>query len=341
MSLDSPASSNAPAKAPSPITVHVSHRGTTHTLSLLPTDTLALLASQLALLTDVPRTNQKYLFKGKKVSPGAEEDDASPGEGSEGPGDGQRTLEDLGVREGVKLTLLGATRTEVGGMHAAEDEQRRVERILRERAQRGTVKVRSTASAAPTPFLRIALHSTLPHSTPAHALLTRLSTDPAVQSVMAAHQFTVGMLTELAPHENPDLLGLNVNKGEVVKLRVRTDAYDGTRAYGEVRRVLCHELAHNVWGDHDDNFKTLDSQLTKEVAAFERAAREGAHTLDPRAADAYVPPEGSYSDFVYAPPVEREKEARAQILGGTKQEGDSAEDRRRLAREAAERRAAR
>jgi hypothetical protein len=36
-------------------------------------------------------------------------------------------------------------------------------------------------------------------------------------------------------------------------LRLRTDAYDGFRLYSEVRRVLCHELTHNVWGDHDDN----------------------------------------------------------------------------------------
>jgi len=34
-----------------------------------------------------------------------------------------------------------------------------------------------------------------------------------------------------------------------------------------------------VWGDHDDKFKTLNSQLNREVAQFEVSAREGAHTL--------------------------------------------------------------
>lgn len=70
---------------------------------------------------------------------------------------------------------------------------------------------------------------------------------------MQKHKFTVGILTELAPHEHPELLGLNVNAGQQIKLRLRTDAYDGFRVYREVRRVLCHELTHNVWGDHDNN----------------------------------------------------------------------------------------
>lgn len=70
---------------------------------------------------------------------------------------------------------------------------------------------------------------------------------------MQTHQFSVGLLTELAPHEHPELLGLNENRGEKIKLRLRTDKYDGFRLYSDVRRVLCHELTHNVWGDHDEN----------------------------------------------------------------------------------------
>ena len=73
---------------------------------------------------------------------------------------------------------------------------------------------------------------------------------------MNSHRFSVGLLTELAPHEHPELLGLNVNGGQSIKLRIRTDRYDGFRSYRETRRVLCHELAHNVWGDHDNNVST-------------------------------------------------------------------------------------
>jgi len=70
---------------------------------------------------------------------------------------------------------------------------------------------------------------------------------------MLTHQLSVGLLTELAPHEHPELLGLNVNAGQAIKLRLRTNQYDGFRSYNEIRRVLCHELAHNVWGEHDNN----------------------------------------------------------------------------------------
>lgn len=74
---------------------------------------------------------------------------------------------------------------------------------------------------------------------------------------MTLHRFSIGELTELAPHEHPELLGLNENKGERIKLRLRTDRYDGLRSYLDVRMVLCHELTHCVWGDHDDNVRSL------------------------------------------------------------------------------------
>ena len=73
---------------------------------------------------------------------------------------------------------------------------------------------------------------------------------------MQQHKFAVGLLTELAPHEHPNLLGLNVNAGQAIKLRLRTDNYESFRLYSDIRRVLCHELTHNVWGDHDNNVST-------------------------------------------------------------------------------------
>lgn len=60
-------------------------------------------------------------------------------------------------------------------------------------------------------------------------------------------------------------LGLNRNKGEVIELRLRTDAGDGYRDYKTIRNTLCHELAHNVWGEHDRNFWDLCGRIQKEV----------------------------------------------------------------------------
>ena len=89
---------------------------------------------------------------------------------------------------------------------------------------------------------------------------------------MRQHRFAVGLLTELAPHEQPHLLGLNVNAGQAIKLRLRTDRYDGFRLYADVRRVLCHELTHNVWGDHDNNVSPLASCAGDEGAGADGEA---------------------------------------------------------------------
>jgi hypothetical protein len=159
---------------------------------------------------------------------------------------------------------------------------------------------------------------------------------------MQRHRFSVGVLTELAPHEHPELLGRNVNAGQAIKLRIRTDVYDGFRVYREIRKVLCHELAHNVWSDHDENvrpflpsdefiidfypfqFKELNSKLNKEVAEFERSTSEGTHLMD--------------SGDVYEPSLEHEVEAHAHVLGGSGiasvSLNESREDRRRKVLEA-------
>ncbi len=86
---------------------------------------------------------------------------------------------------------------------------------------------------------------------------------------MRTHKFSVGLLTEMDPaahttHESRTL-GLNRNRGEVIELRLRTDAYDGYRDYKTIRKTLCHELAHNVWGEHDRNFWDLCRQIEREV----------------------------------------------------------------------------
>ena len=86
---------------------------------------------------------------------------------------------------------------------------------------------------------------------------------------MRKHQFSVGLLTEMDPaahttHEGRTL-GLNRNAGEVIELRLRTDAGDGYRDYKVIRKTLCHELAHNVWGEHDGRFWKLCREIEAEV----------------------------------------------------------------------------
>ncbi|KAF9818272.1 hypothetical protein IEO21_02900 [Rhodonia placenta] len=263
-----------------PIELNVSHRGTTHRLSLLPNDTITALQARLEELTSMPPSLQKLLYKGKK--PHLQDDD---------------TLSQAGFKNGIKIQLIGPTAEELGGMRAVEDERNRRERIMRERAAKSPIKVRprtrdvrstgSPMAESKYEFHRIEALNHLPDPPAARTLLTRLANDPAIRHVMQKHSLAVGVLTELAPHEHPNLLGLNVNAGQAIKLRLRTDRYDGFRLYGDVRKVLCHELTHNVWGDHDDNFKEMNSRLNRDVLEFERSLADGTHTFMP--GDAYEP----------------------------------------------------
>lgn len=71
------------------------------------------------------------------------------------------------------------------------------------------------------------------------------------------------------------LLGLNRNRGQVIELRLRTDAYDGWLKYKDVRKVLCHELAHNIHDEHDEKFWALFHKLEREVVDLDPFGKRG------------------------------------------------------------------
>jgi hypothetical protein len=267
-------------------------------LTVSPTTSLAELQTTLEELTGVPPHLQKLLYKGQKKVAG----DTSV-----------VSLEAVGMKDGAQIKMLGSSQKEVDSMLGIEEEKRKREMIMKQREARGPTKVRSigtgSSSSLSYRFHNIVPLGHLPNPSAATELLTRLSEDPAVRHVMQMHRFSVGTLTELAPHEHPELLGLNENRGQTIKLRIRTDRYDGFRLYSEIRRVLAHELTHNVWGDHDDNFKQLNSQLNREIAQFERDQKRGTHSFN----------EGE----VYEPEIEAYG-ARSQLIGGSNVLGGSA-----------------
>jgi len=99
--------------------------------------------------------------------------------------------------------------------------------------------------------------------------LKELSEDPGILGVMKRHDFQVGCLSEMPPDgkvgvDSECVMGLNKNAGQEIFLRVRTDDGQGLRSYQSLVPVLLHELTHNVWSGHDNNFKTLCSQLTRD-----------------------------------------------------------------------------
>lgn len=145
--------------------------------------------------------------------------------------------------------------------------------VTRSRIARLKPSQRATADDLNYTFHTLRPLPHLPNSAHSLAFLERLKNDPGIRATMRAHRFSVGLLTEMDPashttatHESVTrILGLNRNKGEVIELRLRTDAYDGWRDYRVIRKTLCHELAHNVHSDHDGEFWKLCRQIEKEV----------------------------------------------------------------------------
>lgn len=80
-----------------------------------------------------------------------------------------------------------------------------------------------------------------------------------VAPILHMNKFKVGALCEMYP-KNPNLLGLNVNRGQKILIRLRYHSND-KRFYplGDLIGTMLHELTHNLYGPHDAKFyKFLD-----------------------------------------------------------------------------------
>ena len=80
-----------------------------------------------------------------------------------------------------------------------------------------------------------------PHYAERRALLERLTKDEGILQIMAkdGRDLSCGNLTELHPHTQSDLLGLNENSGQQISLRVLTDDLSGCRSV-RFPRLLLH-----------------------------------------------------------------------------------------------------
>ncbi|XP_057433520.1 DNA-dependent metalloprotease WSS1 [Lotus japonicus] len=85
-----------------------------------------------------------------------------------------------------------------------------------------------------------------------------------VQPIMRKHNWRVKLLSEFCP-SNPALLGVNVNAGVNVKLRLRRPNRDSEfYPFDEVLDTMLHELCHNAHSSHNAAFYKLWDQLRKE-----------------------------------------------------------------------------
>ncbi|KAK0208675.1 WLM domain-containing protein [Desarmillaria ectypa] len=93
-----------------------------------------------------------------------------------------------------------------------------------------------------------------------------------VKPIMRTHKWVLPTLAEFFPDQS-NLLGMNVNMGQNILLRLRP-AYSPESFLNveEVIQTMLHELTHNVHGSHDDKFYKFLSGLQDE---YEQLVRTG------------------------------------------------------------------
>ncbi|KAI7866281.1 WLM domain-containing protein [Spinellus fusiger] len=206
----------------------------------LSLSTVAVLKQQLQERTGIPTHHQKLLCKGKIL-----QDDQT-----------------LSLLPHSKVILMGSQPHQL--KEAATLEKRLQERLtLAPKLGNKTLKRRPVADKYTFQALSVLPH--FPQPDKARQLLERLRDDSGIKAIMCTRQWSVGELTELSPFE-ATLLGYNRNKGQLIAIRLRTDDLTGFRHYDSVRKVLLHELTHNVWSDHDHRFHALNRELNRAIA---------------------------------------------------------------------------
>ena len=145
---------------------------------------------------------------------------------------------------------------------------------MQKTAARTTAGVVGSANDADYGFGTIETLPNLPQREQAQRILETLANDPGIRACMAKHKWKVGSLAELYPEGKVGesqvcVMGLNQNKGMRILLRVRTDDLQGFRKMLSIRKVLFHELAHNVHSEHDGKFFQLMRQIEAECNSMD------------------------------------------------------------------------
>ncbi|CAI5758539.1 unnamed protein product [Candida verbasci] len=84
-----------------------------------------------------------------------------------------------------------------------------------------------------------------------------------VAPIIHEHNFKVGVLCEMFP-KNPNLLGLNMNKGQKILIRLRYASNERSfLPMSEIISTFLHELTHNLYGKHDKTFYDFLDKLKK------------------------------------------------------------------------------
>lgn len=232
------------------ITLTLTHHGQPHTFTLPANSTISTLSSAVTTSLSIPSDHQKFFI--------------TPQTGILRPPFPNPELP-LSTLLTKKIVLLAPTPAQLAALSRPTNVHSPIPTATPART-RDPKKALADATYTFHTLLPLA-HLPSPHKSLAY--LERLRSDAGIRAAMVKHRFSVGVLTEMDPAEHTThssrTLGLNRNRGEAIELRLRTDAGDGYRDYGTIRKTLCHELAHNVHGEHDAQFWALTKQIEEEV----------------------------------------------------------------------------
>ncbi|CAE7808593.1 wss2 [Symbiodinium sp. CCMP2456] len=276
--------------------VSVSYRGTAYEVPVQGDDQLASIFDFVQEALDFPRENCKLIFRGKVLRPDND----------------TQTVAEAGLAAGCKVMLVASSAKDVSFVQSSRAdplvkgfaEEERDEQSRRKRA-RAALSAWGTKQDSEFNFgsIKAEFKYSEPPPYEAERLLQKLSTDPGIIEIMKTRKFKVGVLTEMSPVEaqermakrgtpNMDLLGYNQNYGGMIVLRLRTDTLKGFRPYHDLINTLIHELTHNVWGPHDNNFWKLFGELKAQYMRFHRFWSHGGRAADSNAAGQFQGFEG-------------------------------------------------
>jgi hypothetical protein len=253
----SPVPSSSSANSTEQLNIKFTHHGTPHTFAFSPDSSITGLSNRIFDELSIPPSYQKFMI--------------TPKLGVLKPPFPNPSLPLSSLRS-KKIVLLAPTPSELSYLSSASrptfQASNPIAKPTTAYRHRDWQKVQDEATYT---FQTLLPLKYLPNPDRSLKFLERLRNDPGIKASMRKHKFSVGVLTEMNPAEytthESKTLGLNRNRGEVIELRLRTDAYDGYRDYKIIRDTLCHELAHNVWGDHNRNFWDLCKDIEEEVRA--------------------------------------------------------------------------
>mmetsp|Transcript_6781 Transcript_6781/g.20562 ORF Transcript_6781/g.20562 Transcript_6781/m.20562 type:complete len:510 (+) Transcript_6781:133-1662(+) len=227
--------------------------------------TVKELAERLEELTGLKSEFQRIIWRGKLLS-------------SDG-----RSLREVGIPEDDSTSLLV-----VGPAEEAVEKMKGLQSDQAMRPFEESIPVKRKYEAKLTParmrskytFLRTETIAGLHDEDRAAELLRQLCEDRGIAAVMEKHRWMVGNLKEMYPDGKVGVdpvcvLGLNVNMGAEIRIRLRTDDLRGFRPYYKLREVVFHELSHNVHSEHNRDFYDLMNEVAKEADAHDWTKSKG------------------------------------------------------------------